>query len=1679
MRSEVKKMLETAENGELIAYITKDQSVAMDELQLWMLRIVAVEGSSATNGDVIKNAVAIHEDGYDTTKLIRSLTEQQLRGLGLKGGHVALIQMYINAAAQRQRSPGKAVSASSGGPDGSAASGAMMSQAMQSMSSAMSDAATKSSSMLADGMLAASRLQARSAAEYIKVYSLPWDAAKPGSTINVASFDIYTEQVRRKHARMSDGTAEAITAVMEGDPAVVPIEDIAAKLDPEADGALYMTIQNTVNREVLHAHGNASAVAEATATILNGGVAGGLGIAASGVKTLHKLRVYASIARPALGQMVAGFIQDSMPSTARTSANFPAEFEAWKTAFREVQYAPMMQDHHAALALTQFLQSTTAMQARIMPVLHGPDGSIHMDDAIKIITDATAVPSNPMFAVQGSYRKPRDQRRGGRGDNDEDWRKPDGGKPEGGKPNRKGDKGGKGDRKGRSDEPCRQFQAGKCTFPNCRFKHVEANKKTYVTRGNDMEALYTEMAALSAENARLREGKRLRMLKAVVADKGVLQASKKKKKAARTTRVPRATTRVKSKYLDQLKNTVSPHTALHDTRARDSTTGHETHAQSLRSIRKGAIVDSAAEEPIAGAADIKYLTNVRALPKAVIFEGISGATVTATEEGDMQYGDIKIIGMKKVPSAKDSVVPTKYITHTAKKNYVETDKCAALVDRDNGETTLLVEEHGGLHRLPMTRPRTRESDLEFLSQCLKNHREHENWKRRIGVEHQIEAHAMTLPGDLCPDKACDRAKMTKAPARRKSTPPSGTERGNLVIQLDFIIADTKDNNKCEVGMTACDNRGYGKFRTQIKRNSAETLATVKEMMAMWRAAYQDESIIVRVHSDGEESIKDGTVAQWLRDQTYVVTTSEPYTSNAAARVENRNRKLQEMARAMLIDAAGTTQTAVELWGEAMRHASEAINYQPEGGARSPWEKAGNAKVNVIDEYYPFGSEVIYHIDAKDPKRVGNKFAERGQQGAVWVGKTVGGLHRIVPIEWNETKREWKLGATIERGSIKVYPSEFPLRTKMADGKKLNSAEWTKFVSTLAPNKVTPIAYRVQSIVGERDTYGAVEYRCKWHGYGLREATWETASHLLNDGCGEVIDDWRRKQERAASTSDRRRLLVTRIGEHVADKHDTDDPDVIAVRHLMRVHKLPRGRETEFLKWYKEELGCVLELAADELHGDERTKALAKEECIPMRMNPEYKPEIDEWKFRWLVRGDMEPAWWKQNTALDAPTARASTSRMLAAVGGSATEELSTGDVKKAFLKGTEYGAGEPQRYTKYRAYKGAPWRVFRLRKSLYGSADAPMRWYQRLKEWLDTKGFKPSEEDCCLFSNATTGARLTTHVDDILLRAEPAVTEKFWHEINKDLGLKGWGYIRPGQPRRHCGSNWSAEDRNGARWYSIDQEADIKEFLMQEGYHGGRHVASPMQNNKEMHSDPTLLVGAEKKKFASLKGSLQWFANQTRWDIAFSVARLGQQGGQPTRGGMNALERVLQYLACHPQHALQCPKVKGTVINVYSDSDHAGDRQETTRSHTGVAIMINGMMTQWVSQKQPDTSVSSAQAEVYALAEAVRLGRATQWVGEDMAMDVQWPLPILVDNAAAISFQQATNLNSKLLGHYRLKDAAIRELRDKKQIKAVKVHTTKNIADIFTKSLMGPVIATLLKEAQTVAEHISDQHRAS
>ena len=103
------------------------------------------------------------------------------------------------------------------------------------------------------------------------------------------------------------------------------------------------------------------------------------------------------------------------------------------------------------------------------------------------------------------------------------------------------------------------------------------------------------------------------------------------------------------------------------------------------------------------------------------------------------------------------------------------------------------------------------------------------------------------------------------------------------------------------------------------------------------------------------------------------------------------------------------------------------------------------------------------------------------------------------------------------------------------------------------------------------------------------------------------------------------------------------------------------------------------------------------------------------------------------------------------------------------------------------------------------------------------------------------------------------------------------------------------------------------------------------------------------------------------------------------------------------------PRVRGNEWHMYSDSDHAGDTATgTNRSHTGVMIMLNGMPMHWRSNKQPTPSLSSAEAEIYAISTAVKDARTRLWIAEELNLKVEWPLVLHVDNAAGESFQHST-----------------------------------------------------------------------
>ena len=62
-------------------------------------------------------------------------------------------------------------------------------------------------------------------------------------------------------------------------------------------------------------------------------------------------------------------------------------------------------------------------------------------------------------------------------------------------------------------------------------------------------------------------------------------------------------------------------------------------------------------------------------------------------------------------------------------------------------------------------------------------------------------------------------------------------------------------------------------------------------------------------------------------------------------------------------------------------------------------------------------------------------------------------------------------------------------------------------------------------------------------------------------------------------------------------------------------------------------------------------------------------------------------------------------------------------------------------------------------------------------------------------------------------------------------------------------------------------------------------------------------------------------------------------------------------------------------MEYFTDSDHAGDKELTCRSHSGVILTLNDIPIHWRSKKQPKTVISTAHAEILACSEGLKEAR--------------------------------------------------------------------------------------------------------
>jgi hypothetical protein len=476
--------------------------------------------------------------------------------------------------------------------------------------------------------------------------------------------------------------------------------------------------------------------------------------------------------------------------------------------------------------------------------------------------------------------------------------------------------------------------------------------------------------------------------------------------------------------------------------------------------------------------------------------------------------------------------------------------------------------------------------------------------------------------------------------------------------------------------------------------------------------------------------------------------------------------------------------------------------------------------------------------------------------------------------------------------------------------------------------------------------------------------------------------------------------------------------------------------------------------------------------------------IDRYKARWVARGFSQKID-VDYTEIFAPVIRYSSVRLLLSLANAYDLNAYGLDVSNAFARADAdelLFVEQPHGYEQYDA-NGDPY-VCKLDKCLYGTKQAARMWHRKFRAHLDSNGWKQLESDPCIFTRTTAefGTEfIGLYVDDIIhLAAHPDAHAHLLAMCNSEFPTTTQGELAFILGMR------VSRDR-ATRTLYLDQTQAIFTYLDSIGLSDAKPISTPMDPDWKYGSSPISPIDPDRHyQYRSQVGSLSYFNQCTRPDIAYAVHCLSRHLSDPNDNCFAALDRLNRYIATTPhlglryhvdptaplrlEHQIQTGfSPDETVVSAYADASFGGEDANQGRSHSGYAIYFGGGLIDWSSHVQSVIAQSSAEAEQIAAFTCSRSIVYYRNLLEELSLRMAASTIIYEDNEACIA-QSKNPVNHKRSKHILLKYHYLRQLAEDKIVCLEYIQTTDQIADIFTNPLAPKLF-------QQLCPHITHSRR--
>ncbi len=387
------------------------------------------------------------------------------------------------------------------------------------------------------------------------------------------------------------------------------------------------------------------------------------------------------------------------------------------------------------------------------------------------------------------------------------------------------------------------------------------------------------------------------------------------------------------------------------------------------------------------------------------------------------------------------------------------------------------------------------------------------------------------------------------------------------------------------------------------------------------------------------------------------------------------------------------------------------------------------------------------------------------------------------------------------------------------------------------------------------------------------------------------------------------------------------------------------------------------------------------------------------------------------------------------------------DVKKAHLNGKV----KDDEYAYVQLPDGTIWR---LKRWLYGMRPAAQAWEAEFTEKLESVGFKKGSSAPTAFHDSGTDSQCVVHGDDFTFLAnEEDVKEiiqhmKRWYEI-KVRGILGG---ERGDDEEITILNRKLSWRNGVIEYEAD-EKHAQEIIRQMGLaDDSRGLEAPAEKMDvtECTEESEKMDIAEAKAYRGLAARGNYLG-QDRMDIQFATKESCRSMAVPRINDWQKMKRLARYLLQYPRLLLRFlveDSAGDNFLDLFADSDWAGDRKSRKSTSGGVAMFAGGAVKSWAST-QSTVAMSVGEAEYYVLVKAAAEALGIQALAADLGITLK--IRIWVDSRTAKAIVARMGLGK--VRHMEVKYLWAQEAHRDGRFEVLKIDGEKNPADVLTKPL--------------------------